>query len=133
VGEILGKPLDANDATRMLKMLAGREHVVITGVCLASEAEGRTLRTTEEMSSSSERSVDVRSESTLVTFNQMSEREIAEYVASGEPMDKAGGYGIQGLASKWIPRIQGDYANVVGLPVKLVQQMMRDHGLHESS
>jgi len=132
-GEILGKPLDANDATRMLKMLAGREHVVITGVCLASEAEGRTLRTTEEMSSSSERSVDVRSESTLVTFNQMSEREIAEYVASGEPMDKAGGYGIQGLASKWIPRIQGDYANVVGLPVKLVQQMMRDHGLHESS
>jgi len=132
-GEILGKPLDANDATRMLKMLAGREHVVITGVCLASEAEGRTLRTTEEMSSSSERSVDVRSESTLVTFNQMSEREIAEYVASGEPMDKAGGYGIQGLASKWIPRIQGDYANVVGLPVKLVQKMMREHGLHESS
>jgi len=132
-GEILGKPLDANDATRMLRMLAGREHVVITGVCLASAAEGRALGTNEERSSISERLVDVRSESTLVTFNQISEREIAEYVASGEPMDKAGGYGIQGLASKWIPRIQGDYANVVGLPVKLVQKMMREHGLHESS
>jgi septum formation protein len=131
-GEILGKPVDAADAGRMLRLLSGREHVVITGVCLAGAAEGRMSHSNKVRSGVSERMVDVRSESTLVTFSQMSDQDIAEYVASGEPMDKAGAYGIQGLASKWIPRIEGDYSNVVGLPVKLVQEMMRDHGLHES-
>ena len=131
-GEILGKPMDAADAARMLRLLSGREHVVITGVCLASAEEGRTSRRDEVESGIGERLVDVRSESTLVMFSQMSEQDITEYVASGEPMDKAGGYGIQGLASKWIPRIEGDYSNVVGLPLKLVQQMMREHSLNES-
>jgi len=70
---------------------------------------------------------DVRSESTAVHFNSMTETEIADYVASGEPMDKAGAYAIQGRASRWISKIEGDYYNVVGLPVDLVWRMLREH------
>ncbi|MFY9647800.1 MAG: Maf family protein [Terriglobales bacterium] len=106
-GELLGKPCDASDAARMLRMLSGRLHQVITGVCLVSSGEPF-----------------VASETTLVTVSKISEQEIADYVASGEPMDKAGAYAIQGIASRWIPRIEGDYSNVVGLPVALVWRML---------
>ncbi len=109
-GDMLGKPNDNDDAKRMLRALSGREHEVITGVCLAGPGF-----------------VDVRSESTRVTMSALSEQDIDFYVLSGEPMDKAGAYAIQGIASRWIPRIEGDYANVVGLPVALVCQMMRKH------
>jgi septum formation protein len=107
-GQILGKPSDAADAARMLRMLSGREHLVITGVCLVAGGQW-----------------SVASESTTVTVSEISENEIADYVASGEPMDKAGAYAIQGIASRWIPRIEGDYSNVVGLPVALVWRMLR--------
>jgi|SRR5450755_1401724 septum formation protein len=107
-GQILGKPSDAADAARMLRMLSGREHLVITGVCLVAGGQS-----------------SVASESTTVTVSEISENEIADYVASGEPMDKAGAYAIQGIASRWIPRIEGDYSNVVGLPVALVWRMLR--------
>jgi septum formation protein len=114
-GTILGKPTDARDAARMLRLLSGRVHQVITGVCLASakglRAENRELKTA--------------SESTLVTMNDISDDEIQGYVATGEPMDKAGAYAIQGIASRWISRIEGDYGNVVGLPVALVYGMLR--------
>jgi septum formation protein len=109
---ILGKPADADDASRMLRMLSGRVHQVITGVCLASTAGRNQLR--------------VESETTLVTFGELSDNEIRDYVATGEPMDKAGAYAIQGIASRWIPRIEGDYSNVVGLPVALVYRMLRE-------
>jgi septum formation protein len=112
---ILGKPIDAADAARMLRQLSGRVHRVITGVCVVEAAgtgENRELRTA--------------SETTLVTMNQLSDDEIRDYVATGEPMDKAGAYAIQGMASRWIPRIEGDYSNVVGLPVALVYRMLRD-------
>jgi len=108
---ILGKPRDAEDAARMLRMLSGRAHYVITGVCLAGPGEGEA-RTS--------------SESTLVTMSELSDDEIRAYVATGEPMDKAGAYAIQGMASRWIPRIEGDYSNVVGLPVARVYRMLRD-------
>ncbi len=108
-GQILGKPSDAEDARRMLRMLAGRTHEVITGVCLVGP--GTT--------------VDTRSEVTLVEMAAISEDEIAAYAESGEPMDKAGAYAIQGRASRWIPRIEGDYSNVVGLPVALVWRMIQ--------
>jgi septum formation protein len=111
-GAMLGKPRDAADAARMLRMLAGRTHQVITGVCLMNPAAAE----------------DIRSETTLVTMCELSDDEIRAYVATGEPMDKAGGYAIQGIASRWIPRIEGDYSNVVGLPVSLVYQMLRDAG-----
>ena len=108
-GQILGKPTDAADAARMLRLLSGREHQVITGVCLVVSAQP-----------------SVASETTLVTVSEITEKDIAGYVASGEPMDKAGAYAIQGLASRWIPRIEGDYSNVVGLPVALVLRMLRE-------
>lgn len=107
-GQLLGKPSDAADAARMLRLLSGREHQVITGVCLV--VSGQAL---------------VASETTLVTVSEITDKEIADYVASGEPMDKAGAYAIQGIASRWIPRIEGDYSNVVGLPVALVYRMLR--------
>jgi septum formation protein len=101
--EIMGKPIDAADATRMLRALAGQKHTVITGVFL-------------------KRGVIA---STDVWMAPMSDAEIAEYVASGEPMDKAGAYAIQGLASRFIERIDGSYSNVVGLPVALVYRLLR--------
>lgn len=70
----------------------------------------------------------IASETTLVTMCEISDAEIRDYVATGEPMDKAGGYAIQGIASRWIPRIAGDYSNVVGLPVALVYKMLREVG-----
>lgn len=115
-GEILGKPSNASDAARMLRALSGKTHQVITGVCLVVP-KGRGSAATE----------DVRSETTVVTMMALSEEEIGAYIATGEPMDKAGGYAIQGRASRWIPRIAGDYFNVVGLPVALVWKMLAQH------
>jgi nucleoside triphosphate pyrophosphatase len=110
-GEILGKPRDGADAGRMLRILSGRKHEVITGVCLAGP------RLTNEK---------VGSETTLVVMSALRDGEIRSYVASGEPMDKAGAYAIQGRASRWISRIEGDYFNVVGLPVALVWRMIEE-------
>ena len=107
-GQMLGKPEDAADARRMLEALSGRRHEVLTGVCLRHAA---TL---------------VRDwASTQVWFSTMTAREVEDYVASGEPMDKAGAYAIQGLASKFIEKIEGCYFNVVGLPVALVYRHLR--------
>ena len=108
-GHILAKPEDAADAARMLRLLSGRTHRVITGVALAT-AKG----------------VEVAAEVTGVQFRRLSDEEIAAYVATGEPMDKAGAYGIQGLAAKWIPRVEGCYFNVVGLPLALVATMLEE-------
>jgi septum formation protein len=107
--EIMGKPLDAADALRMLRALAGKRHEVITGICLKHGA-----RLVSDLAT------------TAVWFEPLSEAEIREYIASGEPMDKAGAYGIQGLASRFIGRIEGSYSNVVGLPVALVYRKLRD-------
>jgi len=106
---LLEKPANGEDAARMLRLLSGRAHEVITGVCLTSSR--REL---------------VEAEVTRVFFMKMSESEIAEYVASGEPMDKAGAYGIQGMASRWVGRIEGCYFNVVGLPVARLYRMLRE-------
>ncbi|MGB8479792.1 MAG: Maf family protein [Acidobacteriaceae bacterium] len=105
--EILNKPVDDTDAARMLRLLAGRTHQVITGVCLISLL-----------------GVEVAAETTRVTMLTLSDEEILAYVATREPMDKAGAYAIQGHASRWIPRIVGCYFNVVGLPVALVNTMI---------
>lgn len=116
-GEILGKPNDEKDAARMLRLLSGKTHTVITGVCL--------IRKSQKGSAQFE---DVRSETTQVVMGTLSTEDIASYVASREPMDKAGAYAIQGIASRWIVRIEGDYFNVVGLPVALVWRMLKEHG-----
>lgn len=107
--QVLGKPADNEDAARMLRMLSGRKHEVITGVCLIGPGFE-----------------DVRSEITEVYFSEMTDKEIHDYIASGEPIDKAGAYAIQGGGSRWILKIEGDYSNVVGLPVDLVLRMLRE-------
>jgi septum formation protein len=126
---ILGKPRDAADAGRMLRILSGRKHAVITGVCLV----GKNVVSGEwPVDTNAARIEDpglrIASETTLVTMSALSADEIRDYVATGEPMDKAGAYAIQGIASRWIPRIEGDYSNVVGLPVALVYSMLLDRG-----
>src|ERR1017187_3280251 len=105
--EILAKPTDPQDAARMLRLLSGRPHGVVTGVALVS-AE----------------SAEVAAEVPAVRFLPLSDEEIAAYVATGEPLDKAGAYAIQGRAARWIPRIEGDYFNVVGLPIALVSGLL---------
>jgi septum formation protein len=108
-GEMLAKPADPADAARMLKALSGRRHEVITGICL--KMGKRVVQDWSE---------------TSVWFAPLSHREIEDYVASGEPTDKAGAYAIQGLASKFIQRIEGCYFNVVGLPIALVYRHLRE-------
>jgi septum formation protein len=108
-GEMLAKPLDPSDARRMLGRLSGRRHEVLTGICL--KRGDRLLRDCA---------------ATQVWFTPMTPAEIDAYVASGEPLDKAGAYAIQGLASKFIEKIEGCYFNVVGLPVALVFRSLRD-------
>jgi septum formation protein len=124
---ILGKPIDAGDAVRMLRLLSGRVHTVITGVCVVQAVGGETADS-DEVLKTENRELRTASETTLVTMSEFSDDEIREYVATGEPMDKAGAYAIQGIASRWIPRIEGDYSNVVGLPVALVYRMLRERG-----
>ncbi len=125
--QILGKPEDAADAVRMLRLLSGRSHQVITGVCLMGPMSGGSPA--ENPDAKSETSLgDVRSETTVVHVTPLSEDEIRAYIATGEPMDKAGAYAIQGMASRWIPRVEGDYANVVGLPIALVYRMLKERG-----
>ena len=107
-GALLGKPRDADDASAMLRRLSGRAHHVMTGVAVV--AHGQT---------------HAEVETTTVWVSEVSPADVAWYAASGEPLDKAGGYAIQGLASRFIPRIEGSYSNVVGLPVATVFRLMR--------
>jgi septum formation protein len=112
--EILGKPSRPEDAARMLRLLSGRAHRVISGVCLLRDCLP-AVETVVEVS--------------MVEFAALSPAEIEWYVASGESMDKAGGYGIQGLASRFVTRIEGSYSNVVGVPVAVVYRMCTEAGL----
>jgi septum formation protein len=108
-GEILAKPADADDAMRMLRRLSGRTHEVLTGVAAVTRAGTSSgVETTE------------------VTFSEIPEAELALYCATHEPMDKAGAYGIQGYAARWIPRIDGDYFNVMGLPIARVVGLIEE-------
>ena len=112
-GELLGKPRHAENAKAMLRRLSGRQHHVLTGVAVRHGADG----------------CEVGVESTEVRFGDLDEDQIAWYVASGEPMDKAGGYAIQGLCALFIEGIRGNYSNVVGLPLPLTYALLRRAGL----
>ncbi len=113
---VLGKPDDEEDARRMLRLLSGREHVVMTGVCLIPGHEGSPRK-------------QVVVARTLVEFAPISDSEIRWYIDSGEPWDKAGAYAVQGLASRFVTRIEGSYSNVVGLPVADVYAMCTRAGI----
>ncbi len=106
-GEVLGKPVDQADARRMLEQLSGRTHQVLTGIAAISRRA-----TVSEV------------EITQVFFDLIGEQEMTTYLASGEPLDKAGAYGIQGYAARWIPRIEGCYFNVVGLPLARTMELL---------
>lgn len=112
-GQVLGKPADAADARRMLTLLAGRTHEVVTGLALIRLPDG-TLR--------------VEYETTRVTFAPLNEQEIEAYVASGEPFDKAGAYAIQGRGGRYVTRVEGCYFNVVGVPLARLYRMLRELG-----
>ncbi len=114
--ERLGKPADDKDAFRMLRELSGREHHVITGVNLIYQTNGKA----EEYSFS---------EGTSVLFAELSDKEILDYIATGEPKDKAGSYAIQGKGAKFVKGINGDYSNVVGLPVPRLYEEMKAQGI----
>jgi len=115
---ILGKPSDDEDAERMLMMLSGRTHQVITGIAIMDPAAGKTL---------------TRTSTTNVRFRELSPDEIRWYVRTGEPLDKAGAYGIQEKGSLFISRIEGCYFNVVGLPLSLLGEMLLEFGINLSS
>lgn len=120
-GEVLGKPIDHADAARILRRLSGRSHDVTTAVSLIAPfkvAPGTLAET--------------RASTTKVYFREIAEAEIQQYVAGGEPMDKAGAYAIQGGASRWTDRIEGEFSNVVGLPLSLVTEMLKTTGLMKS-
>lgn len=114
-GEIVGKPVDEADARRMLRLLSGRSHEVLTGVSLVNPPFGQSHLSDVAI--------------TRVKFAPLAETEIEWYVATGEPMDKAGAYGIQGFASRFVESIEGSYSNVVGLPVQMVYRMISGFGL----
>jgi septum formation protein len=110
-GQLLGKPVDAADAARMLGLLSGREHRVITAVAVARNDLVKT-----------------RYEVTRVWFRRLASETIRDYVATGEPLDKAGGYGLQGLGGLLVERIDGDYFCVIGLPLRLTVDLMEEMG-----
>ncbi|OUN00542.1 MAG: septum formation protein Maf [Firmicutes bacterium ZCTH02-B6] len=114
-GQVLGKPKDTADAKRLLSLLSGKSHRVITGVCVIEAPSGRCA---------------VDSACTKVTFRRLAPDEIDRYVTTGEPMDKAGAYGIQGKGALLVERIVGDYFNVVGLPLTLLARMLKEFGVH---
>lgn len=109
--KILGKPTDKNEAFDMLKMLSGRTHQVRTGVCVYHLPDGTST---------------AKHQVTEVTFKELTDEKINAYIATGEPMDKAGAYGIQGIGSALIEKIDGDYFNVVGLPVSLLADILEN-------
>jgi septum formation protein len=115
-GHIFGKPRSSDDARRMLEKLSGRTHSVLTGVALIRLPDAERITFVE---------------TTLVHFAKLSEDEITRYLATGEPHDKAGGYAIQGRAGRYIPRIEGCYFNVVGLPLARLQQALTELGWSE--
>lgn len=126
--EILGKPAGAEDARRMLRRLSGREHVVMTAVCLINPGPAEAGRYEGAREGASKR-LELRVVRTTVEFAPLSGAEIDWYIASGEPMDKAGAYAVQGLAARFIARVDGSYSNVVGLPVAVVYDLCRGAGL----
>lgn len=114
-GEILGKPVDERDAESMLKKLSGATHEVITALAIIDSRNGKEL---------------VDYEKTRVTMKELSDEEIRNYIATGEPMDKAGAYGIQGRAGAFVTGVGGCYNNVVGLPVNMLVKMLREFGVN---
>jgi septum formation protein len=130
-GEVLGKPIDHADAARRLRLLSGRAHEVTTAVSLIAPS-AVSPSTVAPLTVAPGTLAETRASTTKVYFREIAEAEIQQYVAGGEPMDKAGAYAIQGGASRWTDRIEGEFSNVVGLPLSLVTEMLKITGLMKS-
>lgn len=113
--QILGKPTDEKDAENMLKKLSNKTHKVITAIAIIDKYEDKTL---------------INSKISKVKFKKLSEREILDYIKTGEPMDKAGSYGIQAYGSLFVEKVEGCYNNIVGLPLNLLSEMLKSFGIH---
>ena len=113
--EFLGKPLDNEHAAKMLRLLSNTTHKVISAICLIDTKTNKNLSATQ---------------TTLVTMDRLDEAQIAAYIASGEGKDKAAGYAVQGIASLFVKKIEGDYFNVVGLPIYLLRKMLKKLGIN---
>ncbi len=113
--QILGKPVDEADATKMLQKLSGQTHKVITAIAIIDKYEEKTL---------------LNSTISKVKFKKLSEREISDYIKTGEPMDKAGSYGIQAYGSLFVEKVEGCYNNIVGLPLNLLCEMLKSFGVY---
>ena len=127
--QIIGKPVDLDDARRMIKMLAGNWHEVLTGVAIVWKEEEKRRRGEEEIGANSQNlnyKILVGLQRTKVKFAEMSDEEIEFLVQFGEPLDKAGGYAVQARAALFIEKIEGDYWNVVGLPISLVYELIKN-------
>jgi septum formation protein len=114
-GQILGKPQDRLENAQYLRRLSGRQHSVITAICLLDVDTGRSV---------------CAHETSLINFKNLGENEIDVYASSGEGLDKAGGYGIQGAAGIFVKTVEGPYDNVVGLPIALLEKMLKENGWH---
>jgi septum formation protein len=114
--EMMNKPADVADAERMLRALSGRIHQVHTGIAVVTPTAER-----------------VHLETTHVTFSEIGEGDLGRYLASGDPLDKAGAYGIQGFAARWIPRVEGDYFNVVGLPIAATIRLLKELAVQQEN
>lgn len=114
-GHILGKPKDREDACRLIRLISGTTHKVVSAVCLINTVSGKTISATSE---------------TLVTMEKMDEEEIRQYVDSGEGDDKAAAYAIQGKGALYIEKINGDYFNVVGLPIYTLKKLLKEFGVN---
>ena len=129
-GEVLGKPVDEADAARMLRLLSGSRHQVLTGVAVARRpGGGRPHRRGADVRSSRSASLEVEVVATHVHMGAWTDEQIAAYVASGEPMDKAGSYAIQEVGDRFVESIEGGFDNVVGLPVDVARRMLADAGV----
>lgn len=112
-GKILGKPENLEENAHFMRLLSGQTHSVITAVCLVEVDTGKTV---------------IGHETSLIRFKVLNEKEIADFCASGEGLDKAGGYGIQGLAGKFVEQLEGPMDNVIGLPISLVEKLLKENG-----
>ena len=117
-GELIGKPEDEEDAMRMLRRLSAKTHTVFTGVCVLKQQRHGDLKSFEHV------------ESSLVTFRKLDEKEISAYVATREPLDKAGAYALQGVGAALVARLEGCYTNIIGLPVPTIVSMLRQAGVN---
>lgn len=132
-GDVLGKPVDVADASRMLRHLSGRTHVVVTGVAVAYRSSAPDVADDADTALAASTGLAVEVGATEVTFRELSDAEIVRYIATGEPLDKAGAYAIQGAGGAFVSALRGSHDNVVGLDLDTTRRLLAEAGLELST